>query len=398
MNHSKHDSEFIILEIDLKQIPENIKKKINFIKVSEIGKNTEYWLGHLCPKFEDELIFATIKSTGKNLLTRLEPRRIKILPIHSFFDEGQGPQYYVDGIKQPNEDGLLFNNLNDFDINLSYFNVMRKKSKYFQNQDDNLQGETSIIFTNSWNGTTCMRLKGTLVPNLSHPYKFYRLKIKKISNNSFVCMIVHQGNSSNIEIDIILNSNINKLFKMKKNNVCIVNNWYLSKFEITICQANIENLKFLKSLYLVLTNTSKSLQQYDIKIGEISFYNKDWIKALNDFDLINVTQYISYFKMNFNNPKNMYGERKNGVIFVHLELDLLKLPENAENLIKNIRIYKNGKWIMNSKSPSIFIEDLEISKDNKAFDELQIQILLKNGNRAALKEIVPIKLECKKFF
>ena len=142
----------------------------------------------------------------------------------------------------------------------------------------------------------------------------------------------------------------------------------------------------------------QAVQQYDIKIGEISFYNKDWIKALNDFDLINVTQYISYFKMNFNNPKNMYGERKNGVIFVHLELDLLKLPENAENLIKNIRIYKNGKWIMNSKSPSIFIEDLEISKDNKAFDELQIQILLKNGNRAALKEIVPIKLECKKFF
>ena len=54
---------------------------------------------------------------NKDLTKYLKTRRILELPIHTYFNEGQGLKFFSDGVMKSQK---LYNNLNDFDYAFPY--------------------------------------------------------------------------------------------------------------------------------------------------------------------------------------------------------------------------------------------------------------------------------------
>jgi len=169
----------------------------------------------------------------------------------------------------------------------------------------------------------------------------------------------------------------------------------MSRFEIAFPEdaADITEKSFFKSLYLVVSNTSNVPKSYDIKIGEFSFYDDaNWRKMSADFDLKNIPNYVTSFRVHQNWVKLFDLSKKSQSKSVNIELELGKLPPEAFALIKNIRVFKNNKWVLDAKSPHIFIENVELSAE-QGQDEIKLQVILKNGNRANLQDIATLKIE-----
>ena len=99
---------------------------ISKIWVYESGKDVEYWAGHYGTQFANEKITISFNNSNginswnhikKILGTRYIP---SILPLSTNFNKSMGETVYFQGIKI--KSNIKYNNLNNWDFNLSYNN------------------------------------------------------------------------------------------------------------------------------------------------------------------------------------------------------------------------------------------------------------------------------------
>ena len=106
-----------ILSLDFDKMPVDQKARVRYAKFIEVGKDIEYWAGHYGARFCREEMIIKANDPKKDLTKYLKTRRYMELPIHSYFNEGQGMYFYADGIRQTCD---FYNNLNDFDYSFGY--------------------------------------------------------------------------------------------------------------------------------------------------------------------------------------------------------------------------------------------------------------------------------------
>jgi len=105
------------LQWDFNKLATDQRSRVRFAKFIEVGQDVEYWAGHYGTRFCKEEIVIKSNDPCKDLTKYLKNRRLMELPIHSYFNEGQGLCFWADGVRQSNE---LYNNLNDFDYSFAY--------------------------------------------------------------------------------------------------------------------------------------------------------------------------------------------------------------------------------------------------------------------------------------
>ena len=107
------------LTIDFSKIPMEIRNRVRYAKFIEAGQDIEYWAGHYGTRFCREEMILKSNDPIKDLTKYLKTRRIMELPIHTYFNEGQGVHYWTDGVAQTKLP-KVYNNLNDFDYVFPY--------------------------------------------------------------------------------------------------------------------------------------------------------------------------------------------------------------------------------------------------------------------------------------
>lgn len=105
------------LSLDFSKIDLDQKNRVRFAKFIEAGQDIEYWAGHFGTRFCREEMIIKSNDSNKDMTKYLKTKRILEIPIHSYFNEGQGMYFFADGVKQTND---FYNNLNDFDYGFAY--------------------------------------------------------------------------------------------------------------------------------------------------------------------------------------------------------------------------------------------------------------------------------------
>ena len=157
--------------------------KIYKIWVFEAGKDVEYWAGHFGTRFANEKIILTFSDSNKDknstnhikqiLGTRYLPN---ILPLSTNFNKSMGESIYYQGSKI--KSNIKYNNLNNWDFNLSYNNYCVSLNFKEENKtnlaskmidyDEELKGfltcKVSAYATSdlAFNGTHCYEITGSL--------------------------------------------------------------------------------------------------------------------------------------------------------------------------------------------------------------------------------------------
>ena len=107
------------LSIDFAKMPNEQRNRVRYAKFIEAGQDIEYWAGHYGARFCREEMIIKSNDSEKDMTKYLKTRRIMELPIHTYFNEGQGLHYWTDGLMQVFHP-LVYNNLNDFDYIFPY--------------------------------------------------------------------------------------------------------------------------------------------------------------------------------------------------------------------------------------------------------------------------------------
>lgn len=106
-----------LLQIEFNKMSMEHRNSIRYAKFIEVGQDIEYWAGHYGTRFCREEMILKSNDPNKDMTKYLKTRRIMELPIHTYFNEGQGEKFFADGLPQSK---YFYNNLNDFDYVLPY--------------------------------------------------------------------------------------------------------------------------------------------------------------------------------------------------------------------------------------------------------------------------------------
>ncbi|KAL4510555.1 hypothetical protein ABPG72_004709 [Tetrahymena utriculariae] len=378
---TKPDWQDIQLELT---IPQMNASRITHFVFYQVGKDAEYWAGYYGARFKNEDMGFKSYEERKDLCKYLNTRRCCELPIHTFYNDGVGKYYFIEGVQQNITDGNIYhNNIHEFDFDYQFFSKKIKSSRI--NNNHNVNYTVSIDESQGWNGLSSLQLKGQLDQQSPILIKLLKTSISDCGKELFVDLNLKNA-SQFLDADIFFRNQAKNLVQMKRMlKKDRGNNWNTYFYGLDTQK---EDIKEVKGIYLQLR--SNQVEKIIINIGGISLYN-DQIK--NSYkDIMKKSEQIIESCKAVENVQNILEPTQD-----NLYLDLLlkfKMEENVYCKTKIIRIFINNQWIESTKKKEVLLEKLKISSAQQQF-EVKAQIILDNGFHVPLEMIKPFIIKTK---
>ncbi|CAD8149450.1 unnamed protein product [Paramecium pentaurelia] len=332
-----------------------------YVKFIEVGKDVEYWAGNYGTQFTGESMVYISYDSNKDLLRMLKPKTYQEFPLQTYFNNAVGEAYYIDGQKNSHYKGY-YDNLNDFDYSLCY------PTKKIISQDIQDNWESSINFSDSWNGSSCIKIKGDLQVHKSFLIKLYKTRIDPQGNiNASINM--KYFDKKILQLSLVMKFADKGLQIFKPTKILTNKGWDIAQYTI------LNQGKSLKSVYLKIENISQQQQAVDGLIGGLAIYDDKYTEQMKsaNVDFKDPTKYIKNIQLK-ESITNLYD------LYIQLELGELG------PLLKTIRIFNDKQWIGNVRSNYAYFPELPF--DGKEMF-VRLQIVLNNGNHIKAESVLP---------
>ncbi|CAD8152913.1 unnamed protein product [Paramecium octaurelia] len=339
-----------------------------YVKFIEVGKDVELWGGNYGTQFTGESMVYISYDSNKDLLRMIKPKTYEEFPLQTYFNNAVGEAYYIDGQKFTHYKGY-YDNLNDFDYSLSY------PTKKIVSQDIQDNWESSICFSDAWNGSSCIKIKGDLQIQKSFLIKLFKTRIDP-QGNIIASINIKNFDKKILSMYLVVKFGNKILSQFKPTKILTNQGW-------DIAQYTIENQgQSLKSVYLKIENTSAQQQAVDGLIGGIAIYDDSYIEQMKTakVDFKDPTKYIKNIQLK-ESVTNLYD--------LYIQFDLGELGP----LLKTIRVFNDKQWIGNVRSNYAYFSELALDGDEMI---IKLQIILHNGNHIKAESVKPFILNSDK--
>lgn len=252
-----------------------------------------------------------LRQKNKPLIKDLLLKKIVNLPINTFFSEGEGNNFFING---KNTEFQNYNYLLDYDINIDLIqNSLILEEKFFDKPLENYI--IKIDKENSFFGTSSLKLSGLIKKNIYLSHSFYNLQIPQ--NNFYI--------KSCYKINKLYNTNLNYQFKLINNQKYFIkpNTLITQKKNNWICETRFYKTKITNAYFILFIESKKNfiIQEnfFDINIGQISIYEDN---SLLTFEISE-----EFLTVNFKARKNLlenYFDLYLNLVINDFSLDLKK--------------------------------------------------------------------------
>ena len=339
--------------------PEKTKKGLNEFSKGGVYENSEN-----CKKAKFSFFqIGELRQKNSALIKNLLTKKIVDLPINTFFNEGEGNNFFINGKKTSKKN---YNYLLDYDINIElYENYINLSEKVF---DDVIKKYiVKIDHTKSFFGTSSLKISGLLKKknylshyfyNIQFPQKNFFIKICYKPNILYKKKINYEFRLINSQKYLIKPKNI---LKEKKNNWLCETRFYKTKID---------------NGYLILFAESKKdfiLEEnfFDFNIGQISIFEN------NELLVLEISK--EFLEIKFKARKN-FDEN-----FFDLYINLI-LNDNSLNL-KKCFLLKNGKFVHMLYFEEFVVKGLVVEERL----DFKVYCISENGKFLPVKEHLVVK-------